>query len=226
MGSLGANRLPLRLIVETALCVIGVALFMLLASAYVRGGQVVALDDDVSRWVATNVTSTVAWVARPVTWLGGAIGATVVAGATVIALYRTARRRDAIFVALAVLGVTALVAALKAVFERARPDAGSSIALPHSYSFPSGHAATAVVLYGALGVLLAERAATRLRAAAWLLAAGAIAFAVGVSRIVLNVHFVSDVAAGFAVGLAWLCFCLIVRDVVGREHAAPRRVGS
>jgi undecaprenyl-diphosphatase len=47
-----------------------------------------------------------------------------------------------------------------------------------------------------------------------------LALAIGSSRVLLNVHFVSDVAAGFAVGLAWLCCCAIVRDFLaaGRER--------
>ena len=122
------------------------------------------------------------------------------------------------FVALAVLGITVLVAVLKATYERARPDLGSPIPLPHSSSFPSGHAATAVVLYGALGLLLAERARSPMRAAAWLAAAAVMALAIGASRVLLNVHFVSDVAAGFAVGLAWLACCAIVRDVLSARQ--------
>jgi len=174
----------------------------------------VALDDDVSRWVADTVPAGVEWVARIFTWLGGPIGTTVVAAVAVVLLLRASRRGDAAFVVLSLVGITVLVAVLKATYERARPDTGSPVALPHSYSFPSGHAATAVVLYGALGLLLAERASSRLRAAAWLGAAAAAALAIGTSRILLNVHFVSDVAAGFAVGLAWLCCCAIVRDVL------------
>ena len=117
-----------------------------------------------------------------------------------------------------------LVPVLKAVYERARPDLGSAIPLPHSYSFPSGHAATAVVLYGALGLLLAERARSRLRAVGWLAGAAVLALAIGASRVLLNVHFVSDVAAGFAVGLAWLCCCLIVRDVLRGDGRAAARL--
>ncbi len=174
----------------------------------------VAVDDDVSRWVADTVPPAVEWLSRIFTWLGGLLGTAVVAGLAVALLVRRGRRGDAAFVGLAVLGVTVLVAALKAIYERARPEGVSAIPLPHSYSFPSGHAATAVVLYGALGLLLAEQARSRTRAAAWLVAAGLVAIAIGASRVLLNVHFVSDVAAGFAVGLAWLCVCAIARDVL------------
>jgi undecaprenyl-diphosphatase len=114
---------------------------------------------------------------------------------------------------------------LKSIYERARPDHGSPIALPHSYSFPSGHAATAVVLYGALGLLLAEQSRSRLRAVGWFAGAAVLALAIGASRVLLNVHFVSDVLAGFAVGLTWLCCCAVARDLLtpeGEASASPR----
>ena len=209
------------------LAVVGMLVFVLLARAYVNGGQVVSFDDNVSRWVADNVSGPTASIARVVTWLGGAVGTAVVTTVAAVVLWRASRRLDALFLVGAVVGITVLVAVLKAVYERARPDLGTVIALPHSYSFPSGHAATAVVLYGALGLLLAERSSSRLRAIAWLVGAALLALAIGVSRVLLNVHFVSDVAAGFAAGLAWLCCCLIVRDVMrGGASASPRRPRS
>ncbi len=200
--------------------------FVLLARAFVAHGLVVSFDDDVSRWMADNLPASVEWIARVVTWLGGALGTAVVTVVALAVLWRSSRRADALFVGGAVVGITVLVAVLKAVYERARPDFGSVIALPHSYSFPSGHAATAVVLYGALAILLAERASSRLRAVAWLAGAAVLALAIGASRVLLNVHFVSDVAAGFAVGLAWLCCCAIVRDVLRAQAAATARPRS
>jgi undecaprenyl-diphosphatase len=197
--------------------------FVALAQAYVNGGQVVSFDDNVARWVADTVPSWLEWVSRVLSWLGGAVGTVVVGGTAFVVLWRAGRRIDAFFVAASAVGITVLVWVLKNVYERARPDHGSPIALPHSYSFPSGHAATAVVLYGALGLLFAEHARSRLRAAGWLVAATALALAIGASRVLLDVHFVSDVLAGFAVGLAWLCCCAIVRDVMRGEAPASRQ---
>jgi undecaprenyl-diphosphatase len=213
-----------RIIVEAALAVVGLLVFVSLAQAFVNGGQVVSFDDNVARWVADTVPSWLEWVARFLTWLGSTVGTIVVGGAVFAVLWRAGRRIDAGFVAVSVVGITVLVWVLKSVYERARPDHGSPIALPHSYSFPSGHAATAVVLYGAIGLLLAEQARSRLRAVAWLAGAAILALAIGASRVLLNVHFVSDVLAGFAVGLTWLCCCAIVREVMapaGRARPAP-----
>jgi membrane-associated phospholipid phosphatase len=217
----GRARLRRRLVVEGVLACVGLVVFVLLAEAFVGGGQVVSFDDNVSRWVAGGLPPGVEWAARLVTWLGGAIGTAVVTVTAAAVLWHARRRFDALFVGSSVVGITIAVAILKAVYERARPDAGSPIPLPHSYSFPSGHAATAVVLYGALGLLLAERARSRLRAAGWLAAAAAVALAIGWSRVLLNVHFVSDVLAGFAVGLAFVSCAAIVRDLIAARAVPP-----
>ena len=197
--------------------------FVLLARAFVDGGLVVSFDDNVSRWVADNVPGWVEQIARVVTWLGGAIGAGVVTAVALVVLWRSSRRADALFLGGAVVGITVLVAVLKNVYERARPDLGTVIALPHSYSFPSGHAATAVVLYGALGIL---RPSERARGSGPL--PGSAEPPCWHSRSVpaaccSTSTSVSDVAAGFAVGLAWLCCCAIVRDVLrGQASAASQ----
>jgi len=214
------------LVVKAVLAAVGLVAFVLLAQAYGRGGRVVAADEDVSRWVVGSVPGAIEWVARVFTWLGSDAGTAIVTGVAVILLWYGSRHADAAFVGLSVIGITVLVRVLKPVYERARPDLGSPIPLPQSYSFPSGHAATAVVLYGALGLLLAERARSRLRAAAWLVAAAALTVAIGASRILLNVHFVTDVVAGFAVGLAWLCCCAIVRDVVAEGPAGQAQASD
>ena len=209
-----------RVLVEAVLAAVGLLVFVLLARAYVDGGLVVSFDDNVSRWVADTVPG---GSSRSRAWSRGSAARSAPASSRPSRSWCCGARTadaDALFLAGAVGGITVLVPVLKAVYERARPDLGTVIALPHSYSFPSGHAATAVVLYGALGILLAERASSRLRAAGWLVGAALLALAIGTSRVLLNVHFVSDVAAGFAVGLAWLCCCAIVRDVV---DAMPTR---
>ncbi len=181
-----------------------------------HGGQVVSFDDNVSRWVADNVPGGVEWVARLFTWLGGAVGTVVVAGAAVIVLWRASRRTDA-----------QLRRARGARDHSARRGAEGDLRAGAARSRQRDPLASLVLVperarRNRCRALRGARSACRgagtvaLRAAGWLAAAAVVAFAIGASRILLNVHFVSDVAAGFAVGLAWLGCCLIARDVLSR----------
>ena len=108
------------------------------------------------------------------------------------------------------LGSQVLVLSAKASYERERPDVGSAIELPSSFSFPSGHATTGVAVFGLLGLYAAALATTRGRRIAAVCAGFAVGGLVAASRVVLNVHFLSDVVAGACLGLAWLSTCLLV----------------
>jgi undecaprenyl-diphosphatase len=215
-GRFRAHGVPLLLALGL---VLSLALFVAVAAAYVDGGSMVDLDLRVASWVAANMPAWAEWLARPFTWAGGLFGITIVSAVAVITLERSGHRADAMLVIAVAAGSFLLTTGLKQVYARARPDAGSAITLPHSYSFPSGHAATGIAVFGVLAVLAAERARTQRARVLWLLCGFALGAAVGASRIVLNVHFLSDVIAGFCVGLAWLCACLLVRELAAGRAA-------
>jgi undecaprenyl-diphosphatase len=77
---------------------------------------------------------------------------------------------------------------------------------------------TGIAVFGLLGSLLALRLSS-IWGRAGAVAAGFILGALsGASRVVLNVHFLSDVLAGAALGLAWLVSCLLVAGLVERAR--------
>lgn len=128
--------------------------------------------------------------------------------ATVLGMLRLGLRRDwraALLLAGLTLSGRLLVDLQKGATARLRPDVQDHVAALHSYAFPSGHAANTVMVFLCLALLLPETARGR-RIAAW--AAAALALAVGLSRLMLGVHWPSDVAAGWAFGLAWTLLLL------------------
>jgi membrane-associated phospholipid phosphatase len=103
---------------------------------------------------------------------------------------------------------------IKLAFARARPEAFFGIS-PDSYSFASGHALFSACYYGIVaGLVAAHVAKDWQRAVVWVIACAIIA-AVGLSRIYLGVHYLTDVIAGFA--LAALVVC-VVRSLVAEQR--------
>ena len=122
-------------------------------------------------------------------------------------LWRGQRRLALAWVA-AGAGNGLLNRALKQVFERVRPLHEHGFAVADGFSFPSGHTSGAVVVYGMLAVLVLRLAPPRWHLPA-VLGLVALVFSIGCSRVLLQVHWASDVLAGFASGLAWLTVCVL-----------------
>ncbi|MFO7572739.1 MAG: phosphatase PAP2 family protein [Gaiellaceae bacterium] len=204
--------------VLVALCAAGLAGFALIAVGYQRD-PLAGWDREVAEWVAAQLPASVEWAGRPFSWVGGWVGLTALGVVAAVLLVRERSWLDLAFFLAAYVGSQLAVLLLKEVFERSRPDAGSAVPLPESFAFPSGHAASGVASLGALAILVSERLdSPRARVRLWA-AAVALGLGIGLSRIALNVHFVTDVVAGWCVGLAWLAACLLVRDSLRRRLA-------
>jgi membrane-associated phospholipid phosphatase len=121
-------------------------------------------------------------------------------------------RHDRLLVArlaFALLATASSVELVKQAIARARPDALAWIGPLHSFSFPSGHAASAMALFGFLAII-AFRLRSRVRRFTALAALGLLILGIGASRIVLAAHYASDVLAGYALGLFWLSLAFLV----------------
>jgi undecaprenyl-diphosphatase len=147
----------------------------------------------------------------------------VVFGVIVLWLAWRGRRKTAVFVAVTMLGSAALNALVKAAVHRARPVLPEPVAHAGGLSFPSGHAQSAVVAFGLLLLLALPHLRGAWRGAAIGLAA-AMVLAIGVSRVALGVHFVSDVLAGYVLGAAWLAAMAAAFDQWRRESGSRERL--
>jgi undecaprenyl-diphosphatase len=115
-----------------------------------------------------------------------------------------------LMVGLTLLGATGLVDGTKALVKRPRPNL---VTVPDSYSFPSGHALLSAAVYSGLalaGAPLIPRQRARLVVLGIALLLG---FLIGLSRLYLCQHYLTDVLAGWSAGWAWalLCHALDVR---------------
>ncbi len=214
LARLGLSTWLLLVVLVTSLLA-----YAAVAADVVNAGRLSEIDVDVATWVAGSMPSWAEWLARPFTWLGGALGVTsVVTAVTVWLLTRRARAEAALLVVVA-LGIQVLVFTGKSAYSRPRPDVGSAIPLPSSYSFPSGHAATGIAVFGLLGLLGSTIVRTRRQRVVAILAGFLLGALIGASRVVLGVHYTTDVLGGAFLGLAWLSACLLVARFLGRRRA-------
>jgi undecaprenyl-diphosphatase len=128
----------------------------------------------------------------------------VIPGLALVAILLLRRRRlaEAVFLSTAYAGSGALNFLLKLLFQRVRPTLPWSPGAP-DYSFPSGHSMNSFVFYVGLAVVAWLVLGRRVGIAAQV-GGLVIVLLVGVSRVYLGYHYVSDVLGGYAAGLLWL----------------------
>jgi membrane-associated phospholipid phosphatase len=119
-------------------------------------------------------------------------------------------------------GGFALSELLKRLFARARPEGADPTLYDGGWSFPSGHAMSAFVLSGVAAYLLLRVVQSWMLRSVLVAAALAWSLAVGFSRLYLGVHYASDVAAGFVIGVAWVAVCVSGTEVALRRRGNPR----
>ncbi|MDY6998725.1 MAG: phosphatase PAP2 family protein [Actinomycetota bacterium] len=213
---MSANR---GLLIATALAAVGVYLLMWVGYAG-QWAWLAALDDAALQPLARFGDTHPGWVTA---WnvfcavLGPAVFRVVTLVLIVVALLRR-RFRVGLFLLLTVELSAVVTEIAKALADRPRPD--TALVTAYGLSFPSGHALGVTVAVLALYVVARPALGQRRRAAA--LAVGLIVIvAIGVGRVVLNVHHPSDVIAGWALGYAYVVACLLAVPPAGRPVRQP-----
>jgi membrane-associated phospholipid phosphatase len=183
-------------------------------------------DRGVSRTLARGRTPELNDFTHYLTYLSETV--TVIAvGAVVFVGARLAwkRWRESLFVLAVLVGEVSIFVGVTALVDRNRPPVRHLDAAPATSSFPSGHTAAAVALYGAIALLASERA--RSRALVWIVAAAAVLIpvAVAAARMYRGMHFLTDVVAGAALGAVWL-FISAIGVRLGVIHNSLRASGE
>jgi undecaprenyl-diphosphatase len=194
------------------------AVLLLLAMCMLFAAIAVALKEEATRWLpafdetlaedlhASMPPATLRWVAA-VSHLGDLASVAAISAVILAVLLLRRQLRLAACWAIAMAGIVPINSGLKAVFQRPRPLHNHGFMVEHGWSFPSGHAFGAIVFYGMLAYVLLRLLPHRWHR--WVIAGAVFLIGViGLSRIVLQVHYFSDVAAGYISGMAWLAVCI------------------
>jgi membrane protein DedA with SNARE-associated domain/membrane-associated phospholipid phosphatase len=183
-----------------------VAVFIKIADT-VTSGEASELDRQVILAVHAQASPFLDDLMLTFTTIGSAVVIVPLALVVLIACLRRGERRAAVVLATIATATQAINLLLKHHFHRARPSLWVGPIHVESYSFPSGHAMSAVAIYGLLAII-AGRLAPRWRALPYTLAPLLVA-AIGVSRVYLGVHWPTDILAGFTAGAFVLLLAMV-----------------
>jgi len=202
-----------------AVVVSAAALFAKIAEHLGSDGAMALADEALTAALRSHVGATTLKMFAGLTHLGDVLTLSVLGAAVALPLWRRRRHTLALGWMLALAGNALLNPALKTIFERVRPMREHGMLGETGFSFPSGHSSGATVADGMLAYLALRTLAPRWHLPA-LVGATALVYAVGCSRVFLQLHFASDVAAGFASGAAWLTVCILSLEL-GRLYRRP-----
>lgn len=186
----------------------------------IRGDSTVArIDSSIARWADLHSSDFSEAALTAVTTLG----TNLVIASFVVALlafdwFRRRNGRVIVFLVVVVLGDSLITRFVKGLMDRARP-AFNPVADTLGPSFPSGHSSLAAAFFAGAALLL-SRDRSKTTTAAIGGAGVALAVAVGISRVFLDVHWASDVIAGLALGWAWFAFCALAFGAIPRRALA------
>jgi undecaprenyl-diphosphatase len=215
--------LGLHLTVGFLISLAGLLLFALIARQVVGQRALTQLDLSFYHWLHDNATLPGYSTWSVITALGG--GMSIFWIGTGIGLILALRRRYFLLAgwATALLGGGVFDFLLKQAFARPRPQRAMEFLEQVSWSFPSGHSMGSLIAYGMLGYVISVEFTRSREARRWVIAACALmVIAVGLSRMYLGVHYLSDVLGGFCAGSLWLAACITGLEVARRLGRKPR----
>jgi membrane-associated phospholipid phosphatase len=182
-------------------------------------GTLTHSDASVANWMnhwvyrypaLVKVLEIVSWFGLPL-WLG-----IIVTAGAAYALWR-GRKRLAAYLVVTVVGGSLVDTAVKLTVNRPRPIVDHPLGTAFGTSFPSGHTMASTLAYGAVLLAFLPVIPKRRRPIA-VGATSAMVLAIGLSRLLLGLHFVTDVVGGFLLGLAWLLAATAVFEIWRQEE--------
>jgi membrane-associated phospholipid phosphatase len=219
--------LTLHIVVGLVVCLLTAWIFAVLLGSVREHDVLVTRDQAVAKWFHGYGTANGDRIFVIISAIGSPVAMAVLFGAAVLYLWRAKQRTLLVAWVLSYVGGTLLDGVIKDIVRRPRPEFATKFLHYSSWSFPSGHSMGSLIGFAMLAytvVRVCKIESMPARVGIW---AGAIVMIVlvGYSRIYLGVHYLSDVAAGYTLGVLWLAVCFTGLQMVSRR-AELRRAPS
>ena len=196
-----------------------IAVGFLLTRVLLKIDGFAAFDERVSRAIVrerTGTTVDLSWIGST---LAGGLVIPALVGLLLVVFLVSKHWRLAAFTLFVICVESGTYRATSLVIHRDRPDVDRLESLPVNASYPSGHTAASVALFGGLLIVLASRIQNRaIRIILWSLVVVIPVF-VAWSRMLRGMHHISDVAAGVLMGIAALCITIFAARAAGAAAA-------
>ena len=177
--------------------------------------EITTLDKNVSLWVHSFASPPLDFFFNALSTLGGPVGVGILTISALALLFFRHQARNAWRLIIVMAGGLLLNQVLKLLFHRSRPELWPGLHFA-GFSFPSGHATMSLCLFGMfawLGWVHLHNDALRISLVVLMVV---LVFLVGLSRIYLGAHYLSDVVAGYLSAAVWLAAVLSGTDIYRR----------
>ena len=179
------------------ICILSLIIFLLLTYLVITKKDL-RIDSIVYNFISQFINDNLTKIVKFITFLGSA---TIVILVTIIALIILKNKKIGLFMGIDLIVITLFQHILKPLIGRVRP-VGINLVKETSLSFPSGHSLTAMAFYGYI-IYLIYKSNLKYKKL-YIILLGILILLIGLSRIYLGAHYVTDVLGGFTFSLFYL----------------------
>ncbi len=223
------RRAALQLVGGGLLLAVGLTAIGWVIVGFGEAHSLLGWEDSANTWFANERTPTL----NTLSHFGSLLSDTITCiGLLIIMVIVTRvwlhRWREPITLCVAIVGELLVFLLVTAAVQRERPGVVHLDPAPPTSSFPSGHTAAAVALYGCIAIIVNRELRTRWLALLIAAVCWAVPIVVGVSRIYRGMHHPTDVLFGYIGGALWLTIVIVTLLPLGsdREHHSRHRRAS
>jgi len=190
--------------IKWIICIISLIIFLILGYL-VKTNNEILIDTVVYNFIFKFINNNLTPIVKFITFLGSA---TSVITITLITLLALKNKKIGLFLILDLIIITIFQYILKPIYGRLRP-VEINLIEETNYSFPSGHSLTAMAFYGFI-IYLIYKSNLKYKKV-YMVLLGILILLIGLSRVYLGVHFITDVLGGFVFSIFYL---IIFIDIV------------